>query len=160
MMAGTKAGGLRAAATNKKRHGADFYKKLGAKGGAKGTTGGFYDRDLARTAGALGGKVSKRGYKAVRIGDTWVYEKQPSSTSSRSGLNSPNAHTCRNCLKVKFLDKNGICPTCNEVIDGLDGAAALVAEAEAIDRGEVKSEYKTVLSHESGVRRFVRKLGL
>lgn len=32
-MAGTKAGGLKAAQTNKAKHGADFYAKIGAKGG-------------------------------------------------------------------------------------------------------------------------------
>lgn len=40
-MAGTFLGGLKAAATNKKRHGKDFYKVIGAKGGMKGTDGGF-----------------------------------------------------------------------------------------------------------------------
>lgn len=61
-MAGTVTGGKAAAATNKKRHGADFYAKIGAKGGKNGTTGGFYaDRELARRAGAIGGRKSKRG---------------------------------------------------------------------------------------------------
>ena len=32
-MAGTKAGGMAAAATNKKKYGSDFYAKIGAKGG-------------------------------------------------------------------------------------------------------------------------------
>ena len=61
-MAGTKAGGLKAAATNKTRHGKDFYAKIGAKGGVKGTTGGFFaNRELARLAGAKGGRISRRG---------------------------------------------------------------------------------------------------
>ncbi len=65
-MAGTKAGGVKAAETNKKKHGADFYAKIGAKGGALGTTGGFYaDRELARKAGALGGKISRRTKKSA-----------------------------------------------------------------------------------------------
>lgn len=60
-MAGTKAGGQKAAATNKARHGADFYAKIGAAGGKKGTTGGFYaNRELARAAGAKGGRISRR----------------------------------------------------------------------------------------------------
>lgn len=60
-MAGTKAGGLKAAQTNKDRHGSDFYKRIGAKGGQKGTTGGFAaNRELARVAGAKGGKISRR----------------------------------------------------------------------------------------------------
>lgn len=64
-MAGTKAGGLAAAATNKQKYGEDFYKNIGAKGGGKSGTGGFFaNRELARIAGAKGGKVSRRGKKA------------------------------------------------------------------------------------------------
>ena len=40
-MAGTKAGGLKAAATNIERYGKDFYKEMGRKGGKAGKTGGF-----------------------------------------------------------------------------------------------------------------------
>ena len=36
-MAGTKAGGKAAAATNKAKYGADFYAKIGANGGKKAT---------------------------------------------------------------------------------------------------------------------------
>ncbi len=65
-MAGTKAGGLKAAATNKERHGEGFYARIGAKGGRNGHTGGFASNpELARIAGAIGGKKSKRG-PAVR----------------------------------------------------------------------------------------------
>jgi general stress protein YciG len=61
-MAGTKEGGKRAAATIKAKHGSDFYKKIGAFGGSQGHTGGFYaNRELARIAGAKGGKISRRG---------------------------------------------------------------------------------------------------
>lgn len=61
-MAGTKAGGIKAAQTNKVRHGSDFYQKIGTKGGKNGRTGGFYaNRELARRAGAIGGKKSRRG---------------------------------------------------------------------------------------------------
>lgn len=60
-MAGTKAGGQAAAETNKKRYGSDFYAKIGAAGGKKGRTGGFYaNRELARKAGAKGGRISRR----------------------------------------------------------------------------------------------------
>lgn len=65
-MAGTKAGGLKAAQTNKTRHGKDFYARIGAKGGQLGTTGGFAaNRELARSAGRKGGQISRRG-KAVK----------------------------------------------------------------------------------------------
>jgi hypothetical protein len=61
IMAGTKTGGKAAAATNKAKYGADFYAKIGAQGGKKGKTGGFYaNRELARLAGAKGGRISRR----------------------------------------------------------------------------------------------------
>ena len=64
-MSGTKDGGKAAAATNKAKYGADFYAKIGAKGGKKGRTGGFYaNRDLARIAGAKGGRISRRSKAA------------------------------------------------------------------------------------------------
>jgi hypothetical protein len=60
-MAGTKQGGALAAKTNKAKYGSDFYAKIGAMGGKKGHTGGFYaNRDLARKAGAIGGRISRR----------------------------------------------------------------------------------------------------
>jgi len=63
-MSGTKAGGKVAAATNKNRYGSDFYARIGAKGGKNGTTGGFFaNRELARVAGAKGGKISRRTKK-------------------------------------------------------------------------------------------------
>lgn len=65
-MAGTLAGGKAAARTNKAKYGADFYAKIGAAGGKKGHTGGFYaNRELARAAGKKGGTISRRG-KAVK----------------------------------------------------------------------------------------------
>jgi hypothetical protein len=60
-MAGTKAGGLAAAATNKAKYGDDFYAKIGSKGGKLGKTGGFAaNKELAREAGRKGGLKSKR----------------------------------------------------------------------------------------------------
>lgn len=59
-MAGTKQGGKSAAEKNL-RNDPDFYRKIGAKGGKKSRTGGFYaNRELARTAGAKGGRTSRR----------------------------------------------------------------------------------------------------
>lgn len=69
-MAGTMAGGKTAAQRNKERYDnvspykeyGGFYQYIGAVGGRKGTTGGFYaNRELAKTAGAKGGRISKRG---------------------------------------------------------------------------------------------------
>lgn len=61
-MAGTKAGGQKAAATNKAKYGKDFYARIGQMGGKLGRTGGFYaNRELAREAGRAGGRISRRG---------------------------------------------------------------------------------------------------
>jgi uncharacterized protein len=60
-MAGTVDGGRAAAKKNKAKYGKDFYAKIGAKGGHRGKTGGFFaNRELARKAGALGGSISRR----------------------------------------------------------------------------------------------------
>lgn len=59
-MAGTKIGGQKAAAKNLAKD-PNFYAKIGAKGGANGRTGGFAaNPELARVAGAKGGRISKR----------------------------------------------------------------------------------------------------
>lgn len=67
-MAGTKAGGKKAAATNKARYGNDWYSKIGSIGGRNSHTGGFATIDphtgryeLAKRAGAIGGRISRRG---------------------------------------------------------------------------------------------------
>jgi general stress protein YciG len=66
-MPGTKAGGQKAAATNRARHGNDFYARIGAVGGTKGTTGGFAaNRELAREAGRKGGMISRRRKSAAK----------------------------------------------------------------------------------------------
>ncbi len=67
-MPGTKEGGRHAAITNKERHGADFYKQIGRKGGHNGHTGGFASNpELARIAGRKGGRISRRGKAKVNI---------------------------------------------------------------------------------------------
>ena len=61
-MAGTKAGGKKADATNKAKYGKDFYANIGRKGGKNGRTGGFAANPaLAKIAGAKGGRISRRG---------------------------------------------------------------------------------------------------
>lgn len=62
-MSGTIAGGRKAAATNKERHGEDFYSRIGAKGGRNGHTGGFCSMTPVQRAeyGRKGGRKSKRG---------------------------------------------------------------------------------------------------
>lgn len=70
-MAGTKAGGAKAAAKNLAKD-PDFYKKIGSRGGSNGTTGGFASTKLchcnlirlshrkAQCAGLKGGRISRR----------------------------------------------------------------------------------------------------
>lgn len=63
-MSGNRAGGIRAAKTNKEKHGEDFYRTIGRKGGSKShpeTRPFAKNPELARIAGSKGGKVSKRG---------------------------------------------------------------------------------------------------
>lgn len=64
-MAGTKAGGLKAAAKNKASD-PNFYKRIGAIGGKNGNTGGFAHPDSdPRSAGAKGGRISRRRPKVL-----------------------------------------------------------------------------------------------
>lgn len=61
-MAGTKEGGKKAAQTNMQRHGKNFYREIGSMGGKNGHTGGFASNpELAKIAGAKGGRMSRRG---------------------------------------------------------------------------------------------------
>lgn len=70
-MSGNKAGGQKAAITNKLRHGEDFYSRIGKKGGRNSTNGGFASdklgadgltgRERAVIAGTKGGRISRRG---------------------------------------------------------------------------------------------------
>lgn len=70
-MAGTKAGGIKARETNLVIHGPDFYRRIGALGGAKnqGNLGfaykgvgrdGLTGRQRARVVGVKGGRLSRR----------------------------------------------------------------------------------------------------
>lgn len=67
---GTTEGGKKTVKTNLAKYGADFYKRIGAKGGMNGHTGGFYaNRELARVAGAKGGRISRRTKKENKDND-------------------------------------------------------------------------------------------
>lgn len=62
-MTGTRAGGQQAAKTNKEKHGDDFYRRIGSKGGQTKKTrpAGFAaNPELAKIAGAIGGRRSSR----------------------------------------------------------------------------------------------------
>jgi general stress protein YciG len=66
-MAGTVDGGKKAAKTNIETYGKDWFKRIGAMGGRKSGTGGFYylkqmgDTEKIVAAGRVGGSRSKRG---------------------------------------------------------------------------------------------------
>lgn len=72
-MSGTKDGGKATAATNKEKYGSDYYSVIGKQGaeayrkrqalGLAKPRGFDADRELARTAGAKGGRVTKKDYK-------------------------------------------------------------------------------------------------
>lgn len=67
-MSGTKIGGQKARETNYRKHGADFYARIGRKGGQKGHTGGFASNPiLAKYAGRKGGLISSRSPQAKSI---------------------------------------------------------------------------------------------
>ena len=56
--------GAKKAANNIKAKDPDFYRRIGAIGGKKGRTGGFAaNPELARIAGAKGGRISRRRKK-------------------------------------------------------------------------------------------------
>lgn len=61
-MAGTHAGGIKAAETNRKKYGESFYSNIGRKGGSAGNTGGFaaMPREKVVAAGRKGGLRSRR----------------------------------------------------------------------------------------------------
>ncbi len=61
-MAGTKAGGAKAAETNKAKYGDGFYEKIGAIGGKAKVPKGFamMSPEKLRQAGIKGGKKSRR----------------------------------------------------------------------------------------------------
>lgn len=69
-MPGTVEGGLKTTETNKKKYGADYYRRIGKLGGIKSRGGGFATPKIgidgltgperAKLAGAKGGKISKK----------------------------------------------------------------------------------------------------
>lgn len=99
-MVGTKLGGQKAAKTTKRLHGEDFYRRIGAKGGAvKTPKGGFAANPaLARIAGAKGGRRSRRtdktyeekwakNYEEIEM---WYLLKVPvTEISRRTGIPYP-----------------------------------------------------------------------
>lgn len=70
IMSGNRTGGLKAAKTNIVKHGKEFYREIGRKGGKAGNTGGFASLSIgkdgltgperAKLYGAIGGRKGKR----------------------------------------------------------------------------------------------------
>jgi general stress protein YciG len=84
-MSGTKEGGKKTAATNKERYGEDYYIRMGRKGGQNGHTGGFAsNRELARIAGAKGGKKSRRTGVKNGQGHGTTKKKTKKTTNERT----------------------------------------------------------------------------
>lgn len=85
-MPGTKAGGKKAAKTNKARYGDDFYENIGAAGGKTSRGGGFAaNRELAAIAGRKGGLKSRRtaaSYLAARRDEVKVHVEKPVATKA------------------------------------------------------------------------------
>lgn len=78
-MAGTKAGGKKASITNKEKHGEDFYKRIGSKGGKSGdhSKRGFASNpELAREAGRKGGTKSRRGKSKKNSEEARIQENE------------------------------------------------------------------------------------
>ena len=88
-MSGTREGGIRAAITNRMRHGQDFYARIGKNGGSNSDNGGFGSdkrgkdgltgRERARIAGALGGRISRRRKATVVIDNSASVRTRPIS---------------------------------------------------------------------------------
>lgn len=81
-MPGTLEGGRKAARTNKKQFGKNFYKIIGSKGGQKkGAKKGFAaNPELAKIAGAKGGRISRRGPAGTEKEKKLIWEGGPDAT--------------------------------------------------------------------------------
>ena len=98
-MAGSKDGGVKAKNTNVLLYGRDYYKRIGALGGAASRGGGFGNGDkgkaLARQWGAIGGALSRKGRKLTKAEKLQIIEdfknrefkpKRPASQKSPKQL--------------------------------------------------------------------------
>ena len=88
-MSGTKLGAAKAAKTNKKLHGEDFYKRIGAKGGRNGKgpdyKGGFAaNPEFARECGRRGGLKSRR--TGIKTGQGKSSKKYAEKKEAKKGL--------------------------------------------------------------------------
>lgn len=84
-MSGTTIGGQRAAQTNKRRYGKNFYREIGAVGGKNATKPkGFAVSGKASEAGKLGGRISKRGKAKPRYSISPSHSASPPTPRTKS----------------------------------------------------------------------------
>ncbi len=95
-MSGTKAGGAKAALTNKTKD-PDFYKRIGSKGGKAGTGHAFgHGKVDPHEAGKVGGTISKRGRSKDTIftgefpKEVQSIDEELASVLEENGLESSN----------------------------------------------------------------------
>jgi hypothetical protein len=115
-MPGTKIGGIKAAATNKAKYGEDFYVRNGAKGGSapyKSPRGFAANKEIARSAGRLGGTISRRkpANKAYNEETTWNANQANSASSESSTSTNKTCDICKQPYKGPGIVK-GYCSTC------------------------------------------------
>lgn len=98
-MSGTRAGGLKAAQTNRALHGEDFYHRIGKKGGMiPGRPSGFGSEKVGRDgltgierskiAGAKGGRKSRRGADK-RVEALWRENRKNIAAWQEAGWSIP-----------------------------------------------------------------------
>ena len=104
-MSGTVSGGKKAAQKNITRHGKNFYKEIGSKGGKNSKRGGFASEKIgkdgltglerAKLAGRKGGTISKRG-PAIRLTTDKIKK-------IKEELNEAEQETVK--MKIRLLNK-------------------------------------------------------
>ena len=109
-MPGNKIGGLKAAATNRAKHGDDFYKRIGSRGGRRsGIKKGFaLNPELAKTAGAKGGSISRRN--GVKQGEgerkEFYYDGTPRNVSVQPKKSEAQEKVAKGIFKRLFRRAN------------------------------------------------------
>ena len=93
-MSGNREGGKKPSVTNKKKYGDDFYKRIGRQGGSKShpeTRAFATNPELAKVAGAKGGKISKRGPARGPRSDKGIPRSPRSKTSQTEEIKAEAA---------------------------------------------------------------------
>lgn len=97
-MPGTRAGGLKAAETNRLKYGEDFYVNIGRKGGRIGRTGGFAaSHERAVKAGRKGGFISSRSENKAPLWQRRKFYRE----AKRSGKLAVQTHDGENMVTYR-----------------------------------------------------------